>query len=78
MSRRTRISAAGVKFGAVVRSLRVKRGLTQETLARDAGISADFVGFVERGENLPSLSTILQLAGAMKVKPSEMVRPFDR
>lgn len=55
----------------------MKRGLTQETLARHAGLSADFVGFVERGENLPSLSTILQLAGALKVKPSEMVRPFD-
>jgi transcriptional regulator with XRE-family HTH domain len=77
MSRRRTITPDAKKFGALVRSLRIKRGLTQESLALDAGLSSDFVGFVERGENLPSLSTILQLAGALRVKPSYMVRLFD-
>ena len=77
MSRRRSITPEAKKFGALVRSLRVKLGFTQATLALNAGLSPDFVGFVERGENLPSLSTILQLAGALRVKPSHMVRPFD-
>jgi XRE family transcriptional regulator, regulator of sulfur utilization len=66
----------GEKFGATVRRLREARGLTQETLAEAAGISATYVGFIERGDSIPTLSVILQVAGALSVRPAELLRDF--
>jgi transcriptional regulator with XRE-family HTH domain len=64
------------KFGAVVRALREKRGLTQDQLAERAGVSATYIGFVERGDNVPTLTIILQIASALKVRSSELLRDF--
>jgi transcriptional regulator with XRE-family HTH domain len=64
------------KFGAVVRSLRERRALTQEQLAEDAGVSVTYIGLIERGENVPTLTVILQLAKALGVKAAEMLREF--
>jgi hypothetical protein len=40
-------------------------------------MNADFVGFIERGENVPTLTTILQLARGLDVKPSTIIKDFD-
>jgi transcriptional regulator with XRE-family HTH domain len=77
MSRRKSRSPEGVKFGETVRRLRAERGYSQEVLAERARLNADFLGFIERGDNLPTLATILQLAGALGVKPSKMIKDFD-
>jgi XRE family transcriptional regulator, regulator of sulfur utilization len=77
MSRRKSRSPEGVKFGETVRRLRAERGYTQEVLAERAKLNADFLGFIERGDNLPTLATVLQLARALDVKPSMMIREFD-
>jgi len=73
--RKTR-RAEATKFGAVVRRLREERGLTQEELAERAGMSATYVGFVERGDNVPTLTILLQLAEAFDISPSELLRAF--
>jgi len=64
------------KFGAIVRALREERGLTQDQLAERAGVSATYIGFIERGDNVPTLTIILQIASALKVRPSEILRDF--
>ena len=64
------------KFGAVVRSLREKRGLTQEELAERAEVSATYIGYIERGDNVPTLIVILQIASALSVRPGELLRDF--
>jgi transcriptional regulator with XRE-family HTH domain len=64
------------KFGAVVRTLREERGLTQDQLAERAGVSATYVGFIERGDNVPTLTIILQIASALKVRSSDLLRDF--
>ena len=76
MTRQKKRRPEGEKFGAAVRRLREARGLTQETLAEAAGISATYVGFIERGDSIPTLSVILQIAGALKVRPAELLRDF--
>jgi transcriptional regulator with XRE-family HTH domain len=75
--RRTTRSKEGVKFGGTVRRFRKEAGLTQETLAERANLSADFLGFIERGDNVPTLPTILQLARALRVQPSKLLKDFD-
>jgi XRE family transcriptional regulator, regulator of sulfur utilization len=64
------------KFGAVVRSLREKRGLTQEELAERAEVSATYIGYIERGDNVPTLIVILQIASALGVRPADLLRDF--
>lgn len=64
------------KFGAIVRGLREKRGLTQEELAERAEVSATYIGFVERGDNVPTLIIILQIAAAFGVRPADLLRDF--
>jgi transcriptional regulator with XRE-family HTH domain len=60
----------------VVRRLRESRGLTQEEFAERADVSATYIGFVERGDNVPTLTVILQIASALSISPSELLRDF--
>jgi transcriptional regulator with XRE-family HTH domain len=60
----------------VVRKLRELRGMTQEQLAEEAEVSATYIGFVERGDNVPTLTIIIQIASALGVRPSELLRDF--
>ena len=49
------------RFGAIVRRLREERGWTRRKLATRAGLSPQYVGVVEAGGNIPSLTTVLEL-----------------
>ena len=62
-----------VRIGRSVREHRVKMFMTQEQLARMAGISLRQVVRIERNEVEPRCSTILKLADALGVEPSELV-----
>ena len=48
-------------FGQRVRTMRRNNNLTQEELAEKAGISTSFLGHIERGSRIPSISTIVRL-----------------
>lgn len=65
-----------MKFGAVVRRLREEKELTQEELAERAGISATYVGFIERGDNVPTLTIVIQIASGLRMRPSDLLRDF--
>jgi transcriptional regulator with XRE-family HTH domain len=62
------------QFGDIVRRHRERRGLTQEELAERAGISATYVGFIERGDSVPTLTIILQIAAALELRVAELLR----
>jgi transcriptional regulator with XRE-family HTH domain len=62
-----------VRIGRSVREQRVKRFMTQEQLARTAGISLRQVVRIERNEVEPRFATILKLAEGLGVEPSELV-----
>ena len=65
-------------FGARLRELRQKRGMTQEQLAAAAGTAGPYVSDMERGIKVPSLTTIIRLAIALDCKVTNLVRVFDR
>jgi transcriptional regulator with XRE-family HTH domain len=67
------ITMAVVKIGQSVRAKRSKRFMTQEQLASAAGISPRQLVRIERDEVEPRFSTILKLAEALEVEPSELV-----
>jgi transcriptional regulator with XRE-family HTH domain len=63
-------------FGAAVRRARKQRFWTQEDLADRAGLTTTYVGQVERGDKVPSLTVVLKLAGALEVLPAELLDGF--
>jgi transcriptional regulator with XRE-family HTH domain len=63
-----------VRFGAIVRRLRVQRGWTQDEMAERAGMNGSYVGFIERGDNVPTLTVILLLAETLNVDVGDLVR----
>jgi len=78
MSRRKQANPDAEAFGAIVRRLRTKRGLTQEKLAELADLNVSYIGFLERGENVPTLTIVLNLALALDVHAADLVREIER
>jgi transcriptional regulator with XRE-family HTH domain len=76
VSRRKSRHADAQLFGAIVRELREARGWTQEHLAERAEMNASYLGFVERGDNVPTLTIILQVAHGLGVEPADLLREF--
>jgi transcriptional regulator with XRE-family HTH domain len=64
------------KFGNSLRTLRMKRGLSQEHLAESAHLHKNMVGLLERGLRNPSLVTIVKLAKALRVEPDKFFKNF--
>ena len=61
-------------MGKRIRVLRRKNGMTQEQLAEKAGISASFMGHIERGSRIASLETLVALCNALKVTPQHLLQ----
>ena len=59
------------RFGERVRELRLQAGLSQESLAAQAGIHRTYMGGVERGERNLGLRNVFRLADALGIHPSE-------
>lgn len=62
-----------IAFGQRVRRFRKQKRLTQEALAEQVGISASFIGHIERGSRIASLETLMQLCRALAVSPNDLL-----
>ena len=71
------LDANAERFGAIVNQLRLQRGWSLARLAKVTGMNAIHLGVLERGENVPSLATILRVADALGVAPAELVHRVD-
>jgi transcriptional regulator with XRE-family HTH domain len=60
-------------FGQTVLLWRLRRGLTQEELARRAGVPRPNLSAIERGQRDVSLKTVRALAAALDVRPGVLV-----
>jgi len=59
---------------ATIRELRVRRRIPQSVLADLAGIDRVFLARIERGTRAPSVRTLVRLAVALKVAPSDLLK----
>lgn len=56
-----------VKLGEKIQKVRKQKGLTQAQLAELLNLSTNFIGYIERGVQAPSLSTLGKIAEALGV-----------
>jgi transcriptional regulator with XRE-family HTH domain len=60
-------------FGRRVRTLREKRGISQEQLAESAQLHWTYVSGIERGVRNPGLNTLGRLARALGISLSKLL-----
>lgn len=65
------------QFGERVRELRQKRGLSQEELARAAGLHRTYVSDIERGKRNVALMNIARLARALGKSVGELTEGVE-
>ena len=65
-------------IGSVIKTLRVKKGMTQELLSGFAGIARSHLSMIESGAKQPNFETIWKIAVALDMKPSELVQEFEK
>jgi len=65
-------------LGKAIRELRQKRGVTQETLAADSGITGRTLSAIETGNANPTWATVGDIAAALGVSVSELAKATER
>lgn len=65
-------------FGIVIGRLRMKKGLTQEKMSGLAGIARSHLVALENGKKTVKLSTLWNIAYALDLKPSELIRLVEQ
>ena len=65
-------------FGVVIGRLRTSRGMTQESVSGLAGIARSHLAALENGEKTAKLSTLWDIAYALDLKPSELIRLVEK
>jgi transcriptional regulator with XRE-family HTH domain len=63
----------GSRLGENIASRRTSLGWTQADLAERIGVNTETVSRFERGAHLPALTTLDEIAGALRVSVSELL-----
>jgi len=66
------------EFGALVKRLRLERGLSQERLGELCGLHRNYIGAVERAERTPSIVSADKLAKALDTTLSSVFSELER
>lgn len=68
---------AAERFGENVRLCRHRADLSQEELARRAGLHRTEIGFLEGGKRSPRIDTVVKLAGALDAAAGELLAGIE-
>lgn len=67
-----------VALGRAIHDLRLEAGVSQEELARRAGMHRTYLGGIERGERNLSFANLLKVAAVLGQSPSELLARYER
>jgi len=65
-------------LGKAIRQLREERGMTQEALAQEAGVTVGHMSMIERGHSNPTWATILSVTKALDTPARQLVELAER
>ena len=62
------------RFGAAIRAARLEKGMTQAELAERADLTLNYIGYLERATQTPSLDTVIRLGRALGMSGSDLLK----
>lgn len=65
-------------LGKAIRQLREERGMTQEALAQEAGVTVGHMSMIERGHSNPTWATVKSISRALGVSMIELSRLVEQ
>lgn len=65
-------------LGKAIRELRTKRGVTQEDMAHDAGVTVGTLSLIERGQSNPAWGTVKRIAKALDTTMGDLAKRADK
>ena len=65
-------------LGKAIRQLREERGMTQEALAHEAGVTVGHMSMIERGHSNPTWATVRRLAKGLDTLVADLAELADR
>jgi len=65
-------------LGKAIRQLREERGMTQEALAQEAGITVGHMSMIERGHSNPTWATVKAVASALNLSLTDVAAAASR
>jgi ribosome-binding protein aMBF1 (putative translation factor) len=71
--RKTRAEEVAIKFGENLVRCRRREDLSQEELGVRASLHRTEIGLLENGRRVARVDTLVQLAGAMSIRPEELL-----
>ena len=63
-----------IALGQRIRESRIEKGYTQQALANKAGIGLMYLGEIERGIKMPSLSVFIKIVDALDISADYVLR----
>lgn len=67
-----------IQLGKRIKILRKQRGVTQAQLAELVSLSTNFIGYIERGVQSPSISTLEKIAEVLRADIGMLFINIDR
>ena len=64
--------------GAVIKRIRLEKGLTQEELAWKCEVDKVFIYRIESGINQPTITTLFKLSQGLEVLCSDLVKEIEK
>jgi transcriptional regulator with XRE-family HTH domain len=64
-------------MGALIQRRRKDQGMRQEDVSEKSGLSRSYICDVEKGRYIPSIDTLLKIAGALGVPVTDLM-PLDQ
>jgi transcriptional regulator with XRE-family HTH domain len=61
-------------LGKAIRQLREERGMTQEALAQEAGITVGHMSMIERGHSNPTWATVKSIGIGLSASMAELAK----
>ncbi len=65
-------------FGEIIRERRTARDLSQREFTALTDLERSTIAYIELGKRQPSLATIMELARALDLLPSELMQEMER